>query len=172
MCAHSFIHVQLCAALWTVAHQAPLSLEFSRQEYWRGLLFPPRDFPYPGIKPHISYIGRRILYHWATWDDPSTVCLTSNNNLVQSQLLQSPAALEIIIHIKLPWGSRIEQLFPCFPGSQERFKFDFLMAYLFFPLVPKNTVYEVILTSFAAMKSSKKLVSMAFLIKLCLSFNN
>ena len=36
---------------WTVAHQAPLSIEFSRQEYWRGLPFPsPRDLPNPGIE--------------------------------------------------------------------------------------------------------------------------
>ena len=37
---------------WTVAHQAPLSVEFSRQEYWSGLPFPsPGDLPNPGIKP-------------------------------------------------------------------------------------------------------------------------
>ena len=37
---------------WTVAHQAPLSMAFSRQEYWSGLLFPtPGDLPDPGIKP-------------------------------------------------------------------------------------------------------------------------
>ena len=37
---------------WTVAHQAPLSVEFSRQEYWSGLPSPsPRDLPDPGIKP-------------------------------------------------------------------------------------------------------------------------
>ena len=37
---------------WTVAHQAPLSMGFSRQEYWSGLpLPPPRDFPNPGIGP-------------------------------------------------------------------------------------------------------------------------
>ena len=37
---------------WTVAHQAPLSKGFSRQEYWRGLPFPfPGDLPNPGIKP-------------------------------------------------------------------------------------------------------------------------
>ena len=36
----------------TVAHQAPLSMGFSRQEYWSGLLFPPTgDLPHPGIKP-------------------------------------------------------------------------------------------------------------------------
>ena len=37
---------------WPVAYQAPLSLGFPRQEYWRGLPFPsPRDLPDPGIKP-------------------------------------------------------------------------------------------------------------------------
>ena len=37
---------------WTIAHQTPLSTEFSRQEYWSGLLFPSKgDPPYPGIKP-------------------------------------------------------------------------------------------------------------------------
>ena len=38
--------------LWTVTHQPPLSLRFSRQEYWSGLLCPPPgDLPDPGIKP-------------------------------------------------------------------------------------------------------------------------
>ena len=37
---------------WTVAHQAPLSMGFPRQEYWSGLPFPsPRDLPDPGIEP-------------------------------------------------------------------------------------------------------------------------
>ena len=40
------------AMLWTVAHQAPLSKGFSRQEYWSGLPFPSLgDLPNPGIKP-------------------------------------------------------------------------------------------------------------------------
>ena len=39
------------AALWTVAHQAPLSMEFARQEYWSGQPFPsPGDLPNPGIE--------------------------------------------------------------------------------------------------------------------------
>ena len=46
---------RLCPTLvapWTVAHQAPLSMEFPRQEYWRGLPFPsPWDLPNPGIEP-------------------------------------------------------------------------------------------------------------------------
>ena len=44
--------VRLFATLWTVAHQAPLSIGFSRPEYWSGLPFPsPGDLPDPGIEP-------------------------------------------------------------------------------------------------------------------------
>ena len=40
------------ATLWTVAHQAPLKMRFSRQEYWIGLpCFSPGDLPDPGIEP-------------------------------------------------------------------------------------------------------------------------
>ena len=45
-------HVLLFATPWTVACQAPLSVGFPRQEYWRGLPFPSAgDLPNPGIKP-------------------------------------------------------------------------------------------------------------------------
>ena len=44
--------VRLFATPWTVAHQAPLSMGFSRQEYWNGLPFlSPGDLPDPGIEP-------------------------------------------------------------------------------------------------------------------------
>ena len=52
VCTQSLSRVWLFATLWTVARQAPLSMGFSRQEYWRGLPFPPPgDLPDPGIKP-------------------------------------------------------------------------------------------------------------------------
>ena len=58
--------VQLFATLWTVAHQAPLSMGFSQQEYWSGLPFPStKDLPDPGIKPVISCVfctGRWVLH--------------------------------------------------------------------------------------------------------------
>ena len=48
----SLSSVQLCATTWTVAYQVPLSIGFSRQEYWSGLPFPsPGDLPDPGIEP-------------------------------------------------------------------------------------------------------------------------
>ena len=48
----SFSHVQLFVTPWTVTSQTPLSMGFSRQEYWSGLPVPsPGDLPDPGIKP-------------------------------------------------------------------------------------------------------------------------
>ena len=58
MCAHTYTHTQSLShvgpyvTLWTVAHQAPLSMEFSRQEYQSGLPFPPLgELPDPEIEP-------------------------------------------------------------------------------------------------------------------------
>ena len=48
----SLSHVQLFVTPWTVAHQTPLFIEFSRQEHWSGLPFPPpRDLPDSGTEP-------------------------------------------------------------------------------------------------------------------------
>ena len=48
----SLSRVQHFATLWIVAHQAPPSIAFCRQEYWNGLPFPsPGYLPDPGIKP-------------------------------------------------------------------------------------------------------------------------
>ena len=52
MHAQSLSYVRLFVTPWTVAHQAPLSMGFSRQEYWSGLPFPPPgDLPDSGIEP-------------------------------------------------------------------------------------------------------------------------
>ena len=57
LCVHAcmlshFSHVRLFATPWTVAHQAPLTIGFSRQEYWSGFPCPPPEYlPDPGIKP-------------------------------------------------------------------------------------------------------------------------
>ena len=50
--AQSLSHVRLFVTQWIAAHQAPLSMEFSRQEYWSRVPFPsPGDLPDLGIKP-------------------------------------------------------------------------------------------------------------------------
>ena len=61
-----FSHIWLFVSLWTVACQAPLSMGFSRQEYWNGLpCLPPGNLPDLGIEPmsYVSCIGKRVLYH-------------------------------------------------------------------------------------------------------------
>ena len=74
MCIHVCVLVtQLCLTLvapWTVAHQAPLCMEVSRQEYWSGL-----PFPSPGIFPtQVSCISGRLFTTWGTWDTPIYIC--------------------------------------------------------------------------------------------------
>ena len=66
-----FSCVRLCATPWTVAHQALLSVRFSRQEYWSGLPCPaPGDLLYPGIKPTSltsPALAGRFFTTRATW---------------------------------------------------------------------------------------------------------
>ena len=57
-----FRHVWLCVILWTISHQVPLSVGFSRQEHWSGLPFPaPGDLPTQGSNPGLLCC-RKILY--------------------------------------------------------------------------------------------------------------
>ena len=57
---------------WTVAHQAPLSMGFSRQEYWSGFPFPsPGDLPGQESNPGLPYC-RQILYHLSHQGSPSS----------------------------------------------------------------------------------------------------
>ena len=77
MCAQFPSRIRIFTTPWIVAHQALLSMEFSRQEYWNGLPSPPPgDLPDSGIEPpsltSLAF-GRQILYHCATWEAPKTV---------------------------------------------------------------------------------------------------
>ena len=55
-------HVQLFVTPWTVVHQAPPSMGFSRQEYWSGLPFTsPGDLLDPGIKPRSPALQADVL---------------------------------------------------------------------------------------------------------------
>ena len=72
-----FTSVQLFGTLLTLAHQAPLSMGFSRQEYWRGLPFPPLgDLPDPGVEP-MSLVSPVLAGGFfitsATWEDPKQI---------------------------------------------------------------------------------------------------
>ena len=69
-----FSWIQLCATLWTVVHQAPLSMGFSRQEYWSGLPCPPPGgLPDPGMER--EYLMSPVLAGGffttsTTWETP------------------------------------------------------------------------------------------------------
>ena len=67
--------VQLFEILWTIAHQAPLSMELPRQEYWSGLsCLPPGNLSDPGIKP-LSLVSSALAGGFFTtsytWEDLS-----------------------------------------------------------------------------------------------------
>ena len=73
--------LQLCLTLrdlWTIARQAPLSMGFSRQEYWSGLLCPPPgDLPDPGIEPTSltsPALAGRYFTTSVTWEALKKVC--------------------------------------------------------------------------------------------------
>ena len=72
--ARSVSCVWLSVTPWTVAHQAPLSMGCSRQEYWSGLPFPPGDLPHPGVEPTslTSALAGGFLYHCTTWERAET----------------------------------------------------------------------------------------------------
>ena len=61
-CAGMLSLIWLFATPWTVAHQAPLFMEFSRQEYWSRMPFPtPADLPNPGIEPESLVLADRFF---------------------------------------------------------------------------------------------------------------
>ena len=75
MCAcvlNCFSCDQLFATLWTIAHQDPLSMGFSRQEHWSGLPCSPLgDLPDPGIKPESLMspaLAARFFTTSTTWE--------------------------------------------------------------------------------------------------------
>ena len=87
ICTQSLSCVWFFVTPRTVACQAPLSMGFSRQEYWSGLPFPPlEDLPNLGIKPAspVSPALRWIPYHWANGGSPKIVL--KNNKWLSSQI--------------------------------------------------------------------------------------
>ena len=110
--------VWLCATLWTVAHQAPLSLGFFRQEYWRVLPCPtPGDLSHPGIEPaspalqadsslshqETQSCSHKVLKDWPHWFHP-LICkmgilfLSQNVNMERNtgKISDSTCALKCI----------------------------------------------------------------------------
>ena len=92
-----FSHVQLCATLWTVTYQAPLSMDFSRQGYQSGLSFPPPgDLPDPGIEPvslgSLALAGRFFTTS-AIWEVPFCLKIEYKLSLGWPQTVSSPSGI-------------------------------------------------------------------------------
>ena len=88
VCVCTLSPVWLFATLWTIACQAPLSMEFSRQEYWSTVAVSfSKGSSQPRDRTHgsgDSYIDKWVLYHWATWEVLSfTTCIQSAINFYQ-----------------------------------------------------------------------------------------
>ena len=89
------------ATLWTIAHQAPLSMGFSSQEYWRGLPYPPpAGLPNPRIKP-VSLtspaLAGRFFTASATWEahykaifNQNSMILAEKRHMDQWNRIDSP----------------------------------------------------------------------------------
>ena len=93
-------HIQLFVTPWTVAHQAPLSMWFSRQGCWSGLPGPPPvDLPKLGSNLHLLQLlhCRKILYHWTTREAPLIMRLSvkSVDWVKQMGLIQSVESLNM-----------------------------------------------------------------------------
>ena len=100
----SLSRVQLFGASWTVAYQAPPSIEFSRQEYWSGLPFPsPGDLPNPGIKP-----GSPTLRADTLPSEPQPACNSGDLGLIPG-LGRSPGE-----------GNSYPLQYSCLENSMER----------------------------------------------------
>ena len=70
-CTLMFSHVWLFVTPWTVGHQAPLSMKFSKQEYWWVAISYSRGSSWPRDQTYVSClscIGRQIPYHCTTWE--------------------------------------------------------------------------------------------------------
>ena len=70
--AGMFSRARCFVILWTVAHQVPLSMGFSRQEYWNWLLFPsPGDLPNPGTEPRsfFFFVQRNYFIYFSFIDN-------------------------------------------------------------------------------------------------------
>ena len=86
VCAQLLNCVRLFATPWIVACQAPLSMEFPRQEYWSGMSFPTQgDLPDSGIKP-ASLVSPVLAGRFFTTVPPGKPTMQNYSNMVNNQI--------------------------------------------------------------------------------------
>ena len=105
-------HVQLFVTLWTVTCLAPLSMGFSRQEYWRRLPFPsPGDLPQWGIKPRsLTFLALEVGFFTmrANWKTQRSLCVSIFQVLIADHSLGNhrPKLPEPNPHLKVAIKTR------------------------------------------------------------------
>ena len=111
------------ATLWTVAHQAPLSVGFSRQEFWNGLPSPPPgDHPTPGIEPTsliFPILAGSFFATRATWEAPPlglVSLLDYLNRTQETSLLTRP----VVSNLLAPRTNFVEDRFYTNLAGRER----------------------------------------------------
>ena len=91
--------VRLFVTPWTVAYQAPLSMRFSRQGYWRGLSFPsPGDLPNQGIEPRHPALEADALPS----DDSKGICKKRKSQKLGFIRIKNFCAKDILKRVKRP----------------------------------------------------------------------
>ena len=100
MRAWSFSHVRLFVILWTVAYQVPLSMGFSRQDYWSGLPCPPPgDLPNPSTES-ISLMSPAWADGFFTSEPPGKSFLTlSKYNAHSLQFMTPPVGVQRLLSV-------------------------------------------------------------------------
>ena len=107
----SFSRVQLFATLWTVAHQAPPSMGFSRQEYWSGLPFPsPGNLTNPGIEPSFPALQADALPS----EPPGKTSIPKKGNAKECSDYHTTAFISHVskVMLKIP-QARLQQYVNC-----------------------------------------------------------
>ena len=107
-------HFPLFVTLWTVAHQVPLSMGFSKQEYWSGLPFPPPgDLPNPGTEPTSltsHELAGRFFTTGATWEAlffPLLLCMGTSRHSAENEGETGPgvyAFLSVFLRVLRSWA--------------------------------------------------------------------
>ena len=98
-------HVWFFVTPWTIAHQAPLSMGFSRQEYWNGLPSPPPgDLPNPGIKP-TSPVSLALAGEFFTTEPPGKTFYKSLNFDVPQSWVHRPLSAPFqLSRVRFNWS--------------------------------------------------------------------
>ena len=145
-----FSCVWLFETLWIIARQAPLSMGFSRQEYWGRLLCPPPgNLPDPGIEPvsHVSCIGRWVLFFFFNIQNWYPLGLTdlislqpkclsrvfSNTTFQKHKFFGSQFSLWSNSHPYMTTGRTIPLTRRTFVGKVMSMLFIFIYLFIFWP---------------------------------------